>query len=72
MQQRVVRVGRHGSLLWALADSSLQESTLTECPGTKFILTGYSKGAMVVHHTAAVITPEQQNAVQAIAVFGVS
>ncbi|KAL8278555.1 hypothetical protein RQP46_009047 [Phenoliferia psychrophenolica] len=45
-------------------------ATLSSCPDTSFILSGYSKGAMVVHHTAAVLSPAEQNAVKAVAVFG--
>ncbi|KAK4701009.1 hypothetical protein P7C70_g5228, partial [Phenoliferia sp. Uapishka_3] len=45
-------------------------STLSSCPDTVFILSGYSKGAMVVHHTASVLTAAQKSAVHGVAVFG--
>ncbi|KAL8286741.1 hypothetical protein RQP46_004269 [Phenoliferia psychrophenolica] len=45
-------------------------STLSACPETKFVLSGYSKGAMVVHHTAKVLTAAQKTAVHGVAVFG--
>lgn len=55
----------------ALADlSTLQASVLAACPDTEFLISGYSKGAIVVHHTAEGLPQTSRDAVRGIAVFG--
>ncbi|KAL1753996.1 cutinase [Schizophyllum commune] len=51
-----------------LAD--LVASQASACPDQKFILSGYSKGAMVVHSSTADLTDELIGKVCGIAVFG--
>ncbi|KAL1746925.1 cutinase [Schizophyllum fasciatum] len=51
-----------------LAD--LIASQTSACPDQKFILSGYSKGAMVVHSSTADLTDELISKVCGIAVFG--
>ncbi|KAK4704371.1 hypothetical protein P7C70_g1848, partial [Phenoliferia sp. Uapishka_3] len=47
-----------------------QAETLSACPDTRFFLGGYSKGAMLVHHSASKFSEAQKQAVLGIAVFG--
>ncbi|KIY70994.1 carbohydrate esterase family 5 protein [Cylindrobasidium torrendii FP15055 ss-10] len=48
--------------------ATLLTSQSTSCPDQKFILSGYSKGAMVIHNTN--LTSTVQSSVCGIAVFG--
>ena len=50
--------------------ASLMTSLATRCPNAKFSLSGYSKGALVLHQTD--LPANVQSRVVAVAVFGVS
>jgi len=41
-----------------------------ECPETKFVVSGYSQGAMVAHNCVAFATPEARKQVAGVVVFG--
>ena len=50
--------------------ASLMTTLATRCPNAKFSLSGYSKGALVLHQTN--LPANVQSRVVAVAVFGVS
>ncbi|KKY20952.1 putative cutinase family protein [Diplodia seriata] len=46
------------------------QKALTSCPDTKIVLSGYSQGAMLVHHAVAKLTAAQKARVVAAVTFG--
>ncbi|KAJ9657832.1 hypothetical protein H2201_008045 [Coniosporium apollinis] len=57
---------RAGSALMA----QLAARAVTQCPGTKLVLGGYSQGAQVVHNAAAQLSATTANFVNSVVTFG--
>jgi len=43
---------------------------MSQCPGTKLVVSGYSQGAQVAHNAATMITPGQTAFIDSVVLFG--
>ncbi|KAI1004939.1 hypothetical protein K3495_g3280 [Podosphaera aphanis] len=50
--------------------ADLAKKSLTDCPDTKLVLSGYSQGAQVVHKAADSLPPDMASKVKAVVLFG--
>ena len=50
--------------------ATLIARAMTQCPGTKLCVSGYSQGAQVAHNSANLITQAQTDFISSVALFG--
>lgn len=50
--------------------ASLVQQAMTQCPGTKLVMSGYSQGGQLVHNAAAELPASVTGAVAAAVIFG--
>lgn len=50
--------------------ASMVNETLTQCPDTKIIMSGYSQGGQIVHKAAALLPSAIMNQVSGVIIFG--
>lgn len=50
--------------------AALIAQTVTQCPGTKLCVSGYSQGAQIAHNAAKLISPAQTSFINSVVLFG--
>ena len=59
-----------GSVTGSQNMAALIAQAMTQCPGTKLCVSGYSQGAQVAHNAANLITQAQTNFINSVVLFG--
>ena len=59
-----------GSITGSQNMAGLIAQAMTQCPGTKLCVSGYSQGAQVAHNAANLITQAQTNFIDSVVLFG--
>ena len=59
-----------GSVTGSEDMAALIAQAMTQCPGTKLCVSGYSQGAQVAHNAADLITQAQTNFINSVVIFG--
>lgn len=59
-----------GSLIGTLVLSSLINSTLSRCPSTKMVVSGYSQGAQLVHNSLSALPVNITSKISSVVLFG--
>ncbi|KAJ3085553.1 hypothetical protein HK100_009011 [Physocladia obscura] len=59
-----------GSPTGSVEMAQLVAQTVTQCPQTQIVLSGYSQGGQLVHNAAAMLTAKQIGAISSAVIFG--